>query len=147
MVKSKVKSDYSHMDLEAHVAFALDMLHANRIVKRVAPRTWEADSGPDEPDSERLTGYAPEGEFAHRGRDFSRTAGVKNAKPGMTQKEYNHMYGMADLSVKYFQKAGKTPEEIIKTLDAAPSFMGKIFARVAIRMAVKDNFNLPFSPA
>jgi len=147
IVKRKVKAEYASMNLKMHVSMALDKLHANRMIKHVAPNTWESEDGPDPADAERKTGYAPEGEYAHRGRNFLGDESIRlTYKQGMSRPVYNAMYRFVDWSVRAFQKEGrKTPEEIVKILDESPSYKGKVFARVAIRLAVKNNFNIPFS--
>ena len=130
-VRSKFSSEYG-WDIEAHVAWALDMLHANHLIKRVAPGTWEADEGPDDVYSERETGYAPEGEFAQRGRNFylQDTSEIKN------KTEWNHEFSKSDLSVKMLKNLGKSEKDIEEYLSAGEH----PYNRVALKVALKKHF-------
>ena len=76
MVKRKFSSKYGN-DLESHTAWARDMLFFNKLIKRVGPGIYQADSGPDEVYTERETGHAPEGEFANRGYNTKDTTRPK----------------------------------------------------------------------
>ena len=130
-VRSKFSSVYG-WDLEAHVAWALDMLHTNHLVKRVGPGVWEADEGPDDVYSERETGYAPEGEFVHRGKNFN----VKDTSRFRNKVEYNQELFKAEFLVKTMKNMGKTEEDIYAMLQSG----GTPFNPVAIKIALKKHF-------
>ncbi len=130
-VRQKFSSEYG-WDLDAHVSWALDMLHANRLIKRVAPGTWEADEGPDDVYTERETGHAPEGEFVHRGKDFTKTdtSLIRN------KTEYNQEWFKSDFAVRTLKNMGKS-EEDIKTMLRSGS---EPFNAVTVKLALKKYF-------
>jgi len=131
MVRNKYQSEYG-WDLEGHVSWALDILHANNLVKRVAPNTYEAPEGPDDVYSERATGYAPEGEFVPRGRDFTKqdTSHFEN------KDEYRHELSKAEWSVNMLKNMGKNEEDIETML-----LVGEHpYNRVALKVALKKHF-------
>jgi hypothetical protein len=132
MIRDKYQSIYG-WDLEGHVSWALDMLHANSLIKRVAPSTYEAPEGPDDVYSERATGHAPEGEFVHRGKDFTK-ADTSHFK---SKAEYNHELGKADWSVKMLKNMGKNEEDIETMLLAGDH----PYNRVALKVAIKKHFH------
>lgn len=117
-------------DLDAHVAWALDMLHFNKLIKRVAPGTFESIDGPDEIFTERETGHAPEGEFVHRGYDTRDTSHPRN------KKDFRHELNKADLSVKMLKNMGKSKEDIHAMLSSGD----KPFNSVAVKLALKKYF-------
>jgi hypothetical protein len=131
LARRKFSSTYG-WDLAAHVAWACDMLHANHLIKRVAPGTWEADEGPDEVYSERETGYSPEGEFAHRGQNFN----LRDTSNFKNKTEYNHEFGKANWSVKMLKNLGKTADDIKDMLSAGDH----PYNPVALKIAVKKHF-------
>jgi hypothetical protein len=131
LVRNKFSSIHG-WDLEAHVAWACDMLHANHLIKRVAPGVWEADEGPDEVYSERQTGYAPEGEFAHRGQNFN----LKDTSNFKSKAEYNHELGKADWSVNMLKNMGKNADDIKTMLSSGDH----PYNPVALKIAIKKHF-------
>ena len=117
--------------LDAHVAWALDMIHSNNLIKRVGPRIWEAVEGPDDVYSERETGYAPEGEFVNRGRNF-------NSQPTFkTKVEFNREMDKAESSVKILKEMGKTKDEAFKMLINST---GTVFNPVAVKVSLNKLF-------
>jgi hypothetical protein len=119
-------------DLETHVAYALDMLHTNSLIKRVAPNTYESPEGPDDVYSERATGHAPEGEFVQRGRDFTR-----DTSNPVSKSDWRHEMSKADLSVKMLKNMGKDEATIRSMLLSGD----KPFNRVAVEVAIKKYFH------
>lgn len=135
-ILARVRAKYAGVhgwDLEAHTSYALDMIHTNNLIKRVAPNTYESPEGPDDVYSERATGHAPEGEFVGRGRDFTGrdTSGIKN------KTEWNHELSKADLSVKMLKNMGKGEEAIEEMLLSSTT----PFNRVAVKVALKKYFH------
>lgn len=120
-------------DLEPHTTWALDMLHTNSLIKRVAPNTYESPEGPDDVYSERATGHAPEGEYVHRGRDFTTrdTSGIKS------KADWNHELSKTDLSVKMLKNMGKSEQDIETMLLSGE----RPFNRVAVKVALKKYFH------
>ena len=60
-VRSKLGDKYQGVNILPHVSWALDMLHSNRMVKKIGPGVWQSIDGPDPVYAERQTGYSPEG--------------------------------------------------------------------------------------
>lgn len=128
-VKRKFSSQYGD-DLLSHTAWALNMLAFNRLAKKVAPATWESVDGPDE-EIERIGGYAPEGEFARRSYK------VYGPMSSSDKRNFKHETDKAEVSVKMLKNMGRTPEEIIASLNSE-----KGFHPVAVKLAVKKAFDL-----
>lgn len=118
-------------ELTPHVSWAVDMLHFNKLIKRVAPGTWESIDGPDEVFTERETGHAPEGEFVARGYDTRDTSNPRN------KADFRHEMSKADLSVKMLKNMGKSREDIHKMLTSSE----KPFNSVAVKLALKKYFD------
>ncbi len=134
MVGRKFRSMYGD-DLKAHAAWALDMLHYNGLIKRVAPGTFESIDGPDEVYTERETGHAPEGEFSNRGKN------TKGIVPIGSRKEFNQEIGKALVSARMLKNMGKDEHQIsgLMTHDK--------FNPVATKIALKQVFNgITFTP-
>ena len=129
MVKRRFSGKYGD-DLESHTAWALDMLHFNKLVKRVAPGTFESIDGPDDVFTERETGHAPEGEFVARGYDTRDTSNPRNSS------DFRHELGKADLSVKMLKNMGKSKKDIELMLNSGE----KPFNSVAVKLALKKYF-------
>jgi hypothetical protein len=117
-------------ELAPHVSWAVDMLHFNKLIKRVAPGVWESVDGPDEVFTERETGHAPEGEFMNRGFDTRDTSHPRN------KADFRHEMSKADLSVKMLKNMGKSREDIHKMLSSGD----KPFNAVALKLAFKKYF-------
>ena len=132
MIRNKYQSEYG-WDLEGHVVWALDMLHANSLIKRVAPNTYEMPEGPDDVYSERVTGHAPEGEFVPRGKNFM----MQDTSQFKNKTEYNHELGKADWAVNMLKNSGKTEEDIEEMLLAGDH----PYNRVALKVALKKHFH------
>lgn len=130
MMRARYSGEFG-WDLEMHTSMALDMLHTNNLIKRVAPNTYESPEGPDDVYSERATGHAPEGEFVGRGRDFTRDTSLPVSKS-----DWKHEMGKADLSVKMLKNFGKDEDSIREMLLSGD----KPFNRVAVEVALKKYF-------
>ena len=127
-----VRREFSHeygLELEAHTAWALDFLHFNNMIKRVAPGTYESIDGPDPVHTERETGHAPEGEFS--GRGFN----VKKLDKA-TGTPFRQKYGKAELSVKMLKNMGKNEDEVRNILTDSGNF-----DPVAVKLALKKIFH------
>ena len=128
MVKRQFRSQYGD-DLVPHVAWALDKLHFNNDIKRVAPGTFESANGPDEVYTERETGHAEPGQHAGRGYNVKGTPRLRS------KKEFNAELRKSLLSVKMLKNLGKNSEQILK--DLTPE---RNFNQVAVKMAIKQIF-------
>lgn len=133
-IKKDFGDEYEGVDIKAHVAWALDMLHANNLVKRVGPGIWQSIDGPDNVYSERSTGYAPEGEFARRGKNF-----LQKMSP-TARKEFNKDVKTAEVSVKMLRNAGYDEQ---KVFDALTKGSTTKFNPVAVKVAIRKIFSLP----
>ncbi len=127
MIKRKFSGKFGD-DLGPHTNWALDMLHFNKLIKRVAPGTFESVDGPDDIYTERETGHSPEGEFSPRGYDIRDTSRPKN------KADFNHEMAKTDLSVKMLKNMGKTKEQIGAALTTAN------FNPVALKLTLKKYF-------
>ncbi len=137
LVKSHLQTQYPRVDISPHVAWALDMLHANRMIKRVGPGQWQSIDGPDPAYSERLTGYSPEGEFVRRGKSFLGSMGTTE------RKKFNREVEKATISAKMLKTAGLDQKGVYDALTKGGSTQ---FHPVAVKMAIKKVFSLPGSP-
>jgi hypothetical protein len=135
LVKDKIDVTFKGVNILPHVSWALDMLHANSLIKKVAPGTWESVDGPDPVYVERSTGYAAPGEFARRGSNFTGTNG------GSNRKEYNDQLKAAETSVKMLKRAGFSPKEVYDAMTKQES--GTKFNPVAVKVMIKKAFSLP----
>lgn len=116
-------------DLEPHVSWALNALDYNRLIKKVAPGTYESVDGPDDEFQERDTGYAPEGEFQARSHDTTRdTSKPKN------REDFKHEMFKADFAVKTLKNLGKDKAQVEAGLAAAN------FNPVCLKLALKKYF-------
>lgn len=129
MANTKFRSTYG-IDLKAHVSWAIDMLHYNSLIKRVAPGTFESVDGPDDVYTERETGHAPEGEFSNRGKN---TSGVK--RDIGTRKEFNAELSKSLWTVKMLKNLGRSKDEILDTLPPTE------YNPVALKLAIKQIFD------
>ena len=126
LVKREFAQEYGY-ELEAHTAWALDMLHFNNMIKRVAPATYESIDGTDPVHTERETGHSPEGEFSARGFD------VKKLEKA-TGTPFRQKYAKAELSVKMLKNMGYNEERILAATQ-------KDFDPVAVKLAIKKLFH------
>lgn len=131
-VKTKLPEKYKNVNVDAHVNWALDMMHANNLIKRVGPATWEAVEGPDDVYSQRATGHAGEGEFANRGKNFTGSSG------SMTRQSFNQQYQKALTSAKLLKSAGFSQSDAEKAMLNAGGFHS-----VAVKAAVKMVYKMP----
>jgi len=116
-----------------HVNWALNKLDFNKLIKKVAPGTFEAESGPDDEYAERETGYSPEGEFS--GRSYDTTKDTSKPK---NREDFKHEMFKADFAVKNTKNSGKSKEEIEKMLD---EYISKYnFNPVCCKLAIKKYF-------
>jgi hypothetical protein len=120
-------------DLMPHVNWALTKLDFNRLIKKVAPGTYEAESGPDDEYMERETGYSPEGEFS--GRSYDTTKITSNPK---TREDFKYDMFKAEFAVKNMKNSGKGRDEIEKILEGYISEYN--FNPVCCKLAVKKYF-------
>ena len=127
MVKSKFGSKYGD-DLDVHVNWALDMLHFNNLIKRVAPGTFQSIDGPDDVYTERETGHSPEGEFSNRGKN------VKGVVKIGSKSDFNKELGKAVISVRMLKNLGHSEERIKSELPSDK------FNSVAVKLAIKQIF-------
>jgi hypothetical protein len=127
MVKRQFRTKYGD-DLDAHVAWAIDKLHFNNDIKRVAPGTFESANGPDEVYTERETGHAQPGEHAGRGYNVKGVPRIRN------KKEFNAELSKAMLSVKMLKNMG---HNAVKILGELPP---ERFNPVAVKLAIKKYF-------
>ena len=125
-VKRKFSAKFGD-DLEAHVAWALDMLHFNKIVKRVAPGTFESADGPDEVYTERETGHASDGEYAHRGYDTRDTSRPKS------KSDFSHELSKTDLSVKMLKNMGKDKNAVQSMLSSSENPFNPVALKLSLR--------------
>lgn len=137
VVKDQFQNQYGNVDVNPHVAWALDMLHSNKMIKRVGPGQWESVDGPDPVYSDRVTGYSPEGEFSRRGKNFLGTMGFTE------RKNFNREVEKAETSVKLLKGAGFDAK---KVYDALTKSSGTNFHPVAIKLAIRKVFSLPGLP-
>ena len=129
IVASKFRHVYGD-DLKSHTNWALDMLHYNSLIKRVAPGTFESVDGPDDVYTERETGHSPEGEFSNRGKN------VNNIVKGIGSKsDFNHELRKTIMSVKILKNLGRNQQEI------AASLTPDKFNPVALKIALKQAFD------
>lgn len=127
LAKSKLGAKYGD-GLDAHVGWALDMLHFNNMVKRVAPGTFQSVDGPDEVYTERETGHAGEGEFSNRGKN------VKGIVRVGSKSEFNKELSKSLVSVRLLKNMGHSESQIISELPPDK------FNPVAVKLAVKQMF-------
>lgn len=124
------KKKFGGSDIEPHVNWALNMLDYNRIIKKVAPGTYESVDGPDDEFKERETGYSPEGEFSARSHDTTRdTSKPKN------KEDFKHEMYKADFGVKTLKNLGKDKAQVEAALTAAN------FNPVCLKLALKKYFD------
>ena len=130
LVKDKFYRKYPQ-DLDAHVAWALDALHFNNLIKRVAPGTYESIDGPDDVYSERETGHSSEG-APYKGRGYN----VKGIPRIGNRSEFNRALGMTRFGVKTLKNMGKKDDEIEKLMVTQGTHNP-----VVVKLALKD-FNI-----
>ena len=136
LAKEKMSDKYKNVDMTGHITYALDMLHSNHMVKRVGSNIWQSIDGPDPVYSDRVTGYAPEGEYVKRGKNF-----LGNMS-GTERKKFNTDLSSAETSVKMLKRAGMTQQQ--QVYDAIiKSENGTKFNPVAVKVAIKRIFSLP----
>lgn len=134
LVKTQFQTQYQGVDVLPHVSWAVDMLHSNQMIKRVGPGQWQSVDGSDPVYSDRSTGYAPEGEFSRRGRNFLNSLGITD------RKKFNREVDKATVSAKILKTAGMNEEQIY---DALAKSDGTQFHPVAIKIAIRKVFSLP----
>lgn len=101
-------------ELGYHVTRAVDQFFANRLIKRVAPSTFQSVDGPDEEYSERLSGHVPEGEpYATRPANYTNNPTVPSAR---RQALFNQELRKVEASVGILQQSKMTLEQIKTTL-------------------------------
>ena len=126
--KKKFGGQYGN-DLEPHVSWALNMLDYNKLIKKVAPGTYESVDGPDDEFQERETGYSPEGEFQHRSHDTTRdTSKPKN------KEDFKHEMFKSDFGARTLKNLGKDEAQVEAAMMAAG------FNPVCIKLALKKYF-------
>lgn len=138
LIVSNFQNQYQGVNVNPHVAWALDMLHANQMIKRVGPGKWQSVDGPDPVYTDRSTGYSPEGEFSRRGKNF---IGVGKTTD---RKNFNREVSKAEVSVKLLKNAGFDPKQ---AFDALSKGDGTQFHPVAIKLAIRKVFSLPGTPS
>jgi len=116
-------------DLKPHVNWAANKLDFNKLIKKVAPGTYENIDGPDDEYMERETGYAPEGEFAGRSFDVR-----KDTSKPRNREDFKHEMFKSDFGVRTLKNLGKSREEVEAALLAAN------FNTVCLKLALKKHF-------
>lgn len=134
LVSSHLNSQYPGVQLTSHVPYAMNMLWSNQMVKLVGPNQWQSVDGPDPVYKERPGGYAPEGEFARRGKNFLSSMGTSD------RKKFNQEVEKASISAKMLKNAGMDEKQVYDALAKGGSTQ---FHPVAIKMAIKKVFSLP----
>lgn len=133
-IKNKLGNKYAGVDILPHVSWALDMLHSNRLVKKIGPGLWQSVDGPDAVYADRQTGYSPEGEYTKRGKNFLQNMGATE------RKKFNRDVNGAEVSVKMLKQAGLDEKQIF---DSLVKNQGTKFNPVAIKVAIRKVFALP----
>jgi hypothetical protein len=133
MVANKISDKYRGIDLASYVNWAADLLYSNRLIKKVGPNIWQSIDGPDPIYADRSTGYAPEGEFAPRGKNFLSS----NMSP-TDRKQFNSDFRKAEVSVKMLKTVGMTPKETFDALKETNNFN-----MIAVKIAIKKIYALP----
>jgi len=126
MVKRKFRSQYGD-DLAPHVAWAIDKLHFNNDIKRVAPGVFESANGPDEVYTERETGHAEPGQHAGRGYNTKGTPRIRS------KKEFNAELRKALVSVRMGKNMGDSAEYLLSILTPERNWN-----QVAVKLAIKQ---------
>jgi hypothetical protein len=129
-VKRKFSSTYGD-DLLPHTKWAIDTLHFNKLIKRVAPGVFESIDGPDEVYTERETGHAPEGPMATRGYNVT----SKETSRFKSKSDFNLELDKALLSVRMLKNMGKTRTEVESML------LSGNFNPVTSKLALKKIFD------
>jgi hypothetical protein len=121
--------------LDVHLAWALDALHFNQLIKRVAPGTFEAISGPDDVYSERETGHAPEGEFSKRGYNVYVKQGYGDSES--SKQAFNAEMRKVEISVKMLKNLGWSAQQIQDELNKFPDKFKPVLIKLAIKRIFK----------
>ena len=107
-------------ELGYHVVRAVDQFFANRLIKRVAPSTFQSVDGPDEEYSERLSGHVPEGAgYEPRPKNYTNNSTVPSAR---RRALFNQELRKVESSIGILQRTKMTAEEIKTALLGSGKF-------------------------